>query len=133
MTVQVTAYLERDLVFLIQRIRAAHIARQSGTPGQDGERVAMAWSNLRMFQNGTSFPFRKRVEDYQRQAVGLVDIPEVESVIGILHCLDMFRYAQVVRCFFDNERRGVAELPTTSSTLWKGVKDAQILRFRGTG
>ena len=130
-----TAYLERDLLFLIQRIRATHIARQSGNPGQDRERVAMGWSNLRMFPNETSFAFRKRVEDYQleRQAVGLAEIPEEELVIGLLNRLDMTRNAQLVRDYFDNERRGIAELPTTSSILWKEVKDAQILRFRGTG
>ena len=57
------AYLNRDLLYLIGRIRATHIARQSGNPGQDRERVNMLWSNLRMFQHETSFAFRKRVED----------------------------------------------------------------------
>ena len=130
-----TAYQDRDLLFLIGRIRATHIARQSGNPGQDRERVSTAWANLRMFPNETSFAFRKRVEDYQleRQAVGLAEIPEEELVTGLLNRLDMSRYAQLVRDYFDNERRGIAELPTTSSTLWKEVKDAQILRFRGTG
>lgn len=120
-----TAYLERDLLFLIRRIRATHIARQSGNPGQDRERVAMGWSNLRMFPNETSFAFRKRVEDYQleRQAVGLAEIPEEELVIGLLNRLDMTRYAQLVRDYFDNERRGIAELPTTSSIIWKEIKD----------
>lgn len=72
------AYLERDLLFLIAHIRATHIARQSGNPGQDEERVQMAWSNLRMQTNETSFVFRKRVEDHQleRLAVGLPLIPE---------------------------------------------------------
>lgn len=45
----------------------------------------------------------------------------------------MTRYAQLVRDYYDNERRGIAEILTTSATLWKEVKDAQILRFRGTG
>ena len=131
----VTAYLEQDLLFLIQRIRATHIARQSGNPDQDRQRVAMAWSNLRLFPNETSFAFHKRVEDYQleRQAVGLDEIPGEELIIGLLNRLDMTRYAQLVRDYFDNERCGIAELPTTSSTLWKEVKDAQILRFRGRG
>ena len=38
----------RDLLYLITRIRATHIARQSGNPGQDKERVNQLWSNLRM-------------------------------------------------------------------------------------
>ena len=129
------AYLERDLLFLISRIRATHIARQSGNPGQDRERIQTAWSNLRMQTNETSFAFRKRVEDHQleRLAVGLPLIPEEQLVVGLLNRLDMSRYAQLVRDYFDNERRGIAELPAVSSTLWREVKDAQVLRFRGTG
>ena len=129
------AYMERDLLFLIARIRATHIARQSGNPGQNKERVQMAWSNLRMQTNETSFVFRKKVEDHQleRLAVGLPLIPEEELVVGVLNRLDMSRYAQLVRDYFDNERRGIAELPAVSSTLWREVKDAQVLRFRGTG
>ena len=79
--------------------------------------------------------FRKRVEDHQleRLAVGLAAIPEEELVVGILNRLDMSRYAMLARDYFDNERRGIADLPAASSTLWREVKDAQILRFRGTG
>lgn len=129
------AYLDRDLLFLINRIRATHIARQSGNPGQDKERVQIGWSNLTMQTNETSFAFRKRVEDHQQErlAVGLPLIPEEELVVGILNRLDMSRYSQLVRDYFDNERRGIAELPAVSSTLWREVKDAHVLRFRGTG
>lgn len=130
-----TALLERDLLFLISRIRATHIARQSGNPGQDRERVQTAWANLRMYQHESSFAFRKRVEDHQleRLDVGLPVIPEEELVVGILNRLDMSRYAQLARDYFDNERRGIADLAAASSTLWREVKDAQIIRFRGTG
>ena len=129
------AFLRRDLLFLISRIRATHIARQSGNPGQDRERVQTTWASLRMFQHETSFAFRKRVEDHQleRLAVGLAVIPEEELVVGILNRLDMSRYAQLARDYFDNERRGIADLPAASATLWREVKDAQIIRFRGTG
>ena len=59
------AYITRDLLHLIVRIRATHIARQSGNPGQDRERVSQLWSTLRMQPHETSFAFRKRVEDHQ--------------------------------------------------------------------
>ena len=129
----VESYQERDLLYLIQRIRATHIARQSGNPGQDRERVQMSWATIRMQSYETSFAFRKRVDDHQleRSSVGLPIIPEDELVIGILNRLDMSRYASLVKDYFDNERRGIAELPDVSSTLWKEIKDAQIIRFRG--
>ena len=57
------AFLNRDLIFLIERIRATHIARQSGNPSHDMERARSNWANMRMFSNETSFAFRKRVED----------------------------------------------------------------------
>jgi hypothetical protein len=60
----VEGYNNRDLLFLIGRIRATHIARQSGNPGQDRERVQQAWFQLRQFHE-TSYAFRKRVEDHQ--------------------------------------------------------------------
>ena len=127
------AYLNRDLLYLIGRIRATHIARQSGNPGQDRERVNMLWSNLRMFQHETSFAFRKRVEDHQleRASVGLPVIPEEELVIGILNRLDMSRYSSLVTNYLDNERLGIVDLPILSSTLWKEVKEAGVVRFRG--
>ena len=31
------------------------------------------------------------------------------------------------------ERRGIAELPDASSTLWKEIKDTQIIRFGSNG
>ena len=127
------AFLNRDLLFLIERIRATHIARQSGNPAQDMERVRSNWANMRMFANETSFAFRKRVEDYQleRTSVGLPEIPDNELIIGILNRLDMSRYALLVRDYLDNERRGIAELPELPSTLWKEIKDTQVIRFRG--
>lgn len=113
-------FLERNLLFLIERIRATRIARQSGNPAQDIERVRTNWANMRMFPNETSFTFRKKVEDYQlkRTAVGLLEIPDDELVIGILNRLDMSRYALLVRDYLDNERRGIANLPELPSTLW---------------
>ena len=132
------AYNTRDLLYLIARIRATHIARQSGNPRQDRERVRQLWSTLRIQSHETSFVFQKRVEDHQleRSAVGLPVIPEDKLVIGILNRLDMSRYASLTKDYFDNERRGIAELPEARSTLWKEMKDTQIIRFRenaGTG
>ena len=45
----------------------------------------------------------------------------------------MSRYASLTKDYFDNERRGIAELPVASSTLWKEMKETQIIRFRGSG
>ena len=83
----------------------------------------------------TSFAFRKRVEDYQleRTSVGLPEIPDEELVIGILNRLDMARYTSLVKDYLDNERRGIAELPEHPATLWKEIKDTQVIRFRGIG
>ena len=124
----------RDLLYLIRRIRATHIARQSGNPGMDKERVRMVWANMRMQSNENSYEFRKRVENHQlqRSSVGLPIIPESELVIGILNKLDMSRYAQLTKDYFDNERRGIAVLPPLSGTLWREIKDSQIIRYRGT-
>ena len=55
-------FLERNLLFLIERIRATHIARQSGNPAPT-LRVRTNWANMRIFPNETSFTFHKRVED----------------------------------------------------------------------
>ena len=124
----------RDLLYLIRRIRATHIARQSGNPGMDRERVRMSWANMRMQTNENSFEFRKRVENHQlqRASVGLPIIPESELVIGISYKLDMSRYAQLSKDYFDNERRNIAALPLLSGTLWREIKDSQVIRFRGT-
>ena len=62
------AYNTRDLLYLIVRIQATHIAQQSGNPGQDKERVSQSWSTLRMQPHETSFAFRKRVEDHDLQS-----------------------------------------------------------------
>ena len=112
-------YAARDLLYLIRRIRATHIARQSGNPAQDMERVRTNWATMRMLPHETSFAFRKRVEDYQleRTSVGLPAIPDDELIIGILNRLDMSRYASLVKDYLDNERRGIAELPELPSTL----------------
>ena len=116
-------FLNRDLLYLIQRIRGTHIARQSGNPRQDMERVRTIWATMRMQPHETSFAFRKRVEDYQleRASVGLEQIPDEELVIGILNRLDMSRYAGLVRDYLDNERRGISDLPEAASTLWKEI------------
>jgi Reverse transcriptase (RNA-dependent DNA polymerase) len=129
------SFAQSDLLYLIRRIRATHIARQSGNPAQDMERVRTNWATMRMFPQETSFAFRKRVEDYQleRTSVGLEELPPGELVIGILNRLDMSRYAPLVRDYLDNERRGIAELPELPSTLWKEIKDTQVVRFRGAG
>ena len=66
-------------------------------------------------------------------SVGLGIIPEEELVIGILNRLDMSRYASLVKDFLDHERRGIAALPILSAVLWKEIKDAQVIRFRGGG
>lgn len=126
------AFINRDLLFLIERIRSTHVARQSGNPRQDMERVRNLWSSrsMHMQPHESSFAFR----DYQleRVAVGLPEILEEELVIGILNRLDMSRYHSLVKDYLDNERRGISELPELSSTLWKEIKDTQIIRFRGT-
>jgi hypothetical protein len=127
-------FIDRDLLYLISRIRATHIARQSGNPAQDMERVRNVWATMQMQPHETSFGFRKRVEDYQleRTAVGLAEIPDNKLNICILNRLDMTRYAILATDYLDNERRGIAELPELPSTLWKEIKDAKVLRFRGT-
>ena len=113
-------FIARDLLYLITRIRATHISRQSGNPGQDMERIRTVWANMRMQANETSFAFRKRVEDYQleRTSVGLPEIPDEELVIGILNRLDMARYTSLVKDYLDNERRGIAELPEYPATRY---------------
>ena len=43
----------------------------------------------------------------------------------------MSRYSALVTNYLDNERRGICPLPNTLPKLWKELKDAQIVRFRG--
>lgn len=62
-------FLTRDLLYLITRIRATHIASQSGNPDQDMERVRSVWATMRMQPHETSFAFRIRVEDYQLERI----------------------------------------------------------------
>jgi hypothetical protein len=111
----------RDLLYLIGRIRSTHIARQSGNPVEDMERVRMAWANMRMYPNEISFAFRKRVEEYQleRTTVGLEKIPADELIISILNRLDMSRYHSLVKDYLDNKRCGIADLPELPSIQWK--------------
>ena len=124
---------EKDLIYLVTRIRATHVAKQSGNPSQDKERVRSKWSHLRMAINESSFSFRTRVENYQleRIAVGLEELPDEEAIIGILNRLDMSRYGNLVSNYLDNERRGICEIPNSLSKLWKELKDANVIRFRG--
>ena len=124
---------EKDLIFLITRIRVTHVAKQSGNPSQDKERVRSKWASLRMMTNESSFSFRTRIDNYQleRVAVGLPEIPDEELIIGILNRLDMSRYSSLVTNYLDNERRGICDIPSHTPTLWKELKDANISRFRG--
>jgi hypothetical protein len=123
------AFINRDLLFVIERIRSTHIARQSGNPRQDMERVRNLRSSrsMHMQPHESSFAFRRRVQDYQ-----LPEILDEEFVIGILNRLDMSRYHSLVKDYLDNERRGISDLPELTSTLSKEIKDTQIIRFRGT-
>ena len=125
-------FLAKDLQYLIIRIRSTHIARQTGNPLQDQERVRAKWGHMKMEHSETSGMFRKRVEDHQveRESVGLPIIPEEELVIGIINRLDMHRYGTIVQDYLSAARRGYADLPQISSILWKELKDAQILRQR---
>jgi Zinc knuckle len=109
------------------------VAKQSGNPSQDKERIRATWANLRMAANESSFAFRTRVENYQleRTAVGLAILPDEEIIIGILNRLDMSRYSALVANYLDNERRGICPLPDTLPKLWKELKDAHLVRFRG--
>ena len=81
-----TKFVEKDLIFLVTRIRAKHFAKQSGNPSQDKERFRSKWASLRMMSNESSFSFRTRIENYQleRVAVGLSELPDEELIIGIL-------------------------------------------------
>jgi hypothetical protein len=87
----------RDTLYLITRIRATHIAVQSGNTLQDQERVRSKLFQMKMRHDQS---------------------------------IDQTRYSSLVRDYLDNERRGIAELPTASTTLWKEIKDSQIIRFR---
>jgi hypothetical protein len=122
-----------DLLYLLQRIRSTHIARQSENPEQDKERIRAVWANLRIYHNETSFAFRTRVENYQleRVAVGLAELPTNELVIGVLNRLDMTRYGELVQDYMSNERRNIKALPDNIAVLWKDIKETQVIRFRG--
>ena len=100
-----TSFESKDLLYLLTRIRATHVARQSGNPTQDKERVRNHWANIKMSTNESSFAFKKCVENYQleRLAVGLEELPAEELIIGILNRLDMNRYTSRHREHFNEE------------------------------
>ena len=79
----------KNLIYLIARIRATHIAKQSGNPAQDKERVRKIWSDISMHPPESSFAFRTTEEHYQleRQAVGLPAILDDELIIGVINRL----------------------------------------------
>ena len=52
-------------------------------------------------------------------------------MISNLNRFDMSRNSSLVTNYFDNERRGMADFQILSSTLWKEVKEAQVVRFCG--
>ena len=83
-------FASRNLIYLITRIRATHIALQSGNILQDQERVRAKWSNMRMTSDQSSFSFWKEVDEYQleRIAVGLAIIQNSDLIIGILNRVD---------------------------------------------
>jgi hypothetical protein len=120
-----------DLINLIKRIRATHIAVQSGNARQDQERVRAKWYAMQMGTNESIYVFRKRVDEYQleRESVGLDILPESELVIGVLNRLDHSRFSTLVTAYLANERRGIAELPETAATLWKELRDSQVVRY----
>lgn len=123
----------KNLLYLITRIRATHIARQSGNPAQDKERVRKVWSDLYMSTSESHFSFRTRVENYQleRLAVGLAILPDDELIIGVINRLDMHRYGELVRNYMTNEARDIKALPTNVSKMWTDIKQTNVVRFRG--
>ena len=94
-------FASRNLLYLINRIRATHIAVQSGNIQQDQERVRTKWYNMRMRPDQPSYMFRREVDEYQleRVAVGLEPIPASELIIGILNRVDQARYGHVRRTY----------------------------------
>ena len=118
------AFSSRDLIYLISRIRATHIAVQSGNLQQDQERVRTKWYNMRMSPSQSSYSFRREVDDYQmeRMAVGLEPIPEGELVIGILNRIDQARYGHVRLKFLENQRLNVGIFPDRAEVIWKEIK-----------
>ena len=97
------------------------------------ERVRTKWATMQMYSQETNFAFRKRIEDYkeERGAVGLPEIPTEELIIGIINRQDISRYGSLVKDYMDNERRNMADLHKLPSTLWKEIKDTQVVQFRG--
>ena len=128
-----TNFQSKNLIYLITRIRATHIAQQSGNSAQDQERVRNLWAHLRMTTHESSYSFRTRVENYQleRLTVGLEELPANELVIGVLNRLDMSRYHRLHSDFLDNARRNIKPFPTAITVLWKDIKETQVSRFRG--
>ena len=124
-------FATRNLIYLITRIRATHIAVQSGNILQDQERVRAKWFNMRMTSDQSSFGFRKEVEEYQleRVAVGLAILPDSELIIGILNRVDQARYGHIRRTLLENQRLNIGTFPTDPNTIWKEIKDSQAVRF----
>ena len=125
---------DNDLLYLIKRIRATHVAVSTGNALQDQERVRAKWYSMHMGQQESIYGFRKRVDEYQleRESVGLATIPETELVIGILNRLDEQRFSPLVETYLANKRRGIAALPEEAPTLWKELKDSQATRYNNT-
>ena len=93
--------------------------------------MSAKWYSMTMGTNESIYVFRKRVEEYQleRESVGLEVIPESELVIGVLNRLDNARFSALVSTSLANERRGIADLPDTTATLWKELRDSQVVRY----
>lgn len=123
----------KNLLYLIARIRATHIAKQSGNPAQDKERVRKVWADMHMHPSESHFNFRTRVEHYQleRLAVGLAELSDEDLIIGVINRLDMHRYGELVRNYMTNEARDIKALPTNVSKMWKDIKQTNVIRFRG--
>ena len=127
-------FRSRDLLYLINRIRATHIAVQSGNLQQDQERVRAKWYNMKQAPDQDGYQFRREVENYQmeRVAVGLAPVPESELVIGILNRLDQHRFGHVRTQFLENQRLNIGIFPERAEIVWKEVKDSQAVRYNST-
>ena len=130
----VKSFKDRNLIYLITRIRATHIAAQSGNLEQDQERVRGKWFSMMMSPTQTSYSFRREVEEYQleRIAVGLPEIPSSELIIGILNRVDQVRFGHVKSTYLANQRLNVGTFPSEAHVVWKELKDSQAQRYNAT-
>ena len=128
------SFKDRDLIYLITRIRATHIAAQTGNLAQDQERVRGKWYSMMMSSTQTSYSFRREVEEYQleRIAVGLPEIPSSELIIGILNRVDQARFGHVKSTYLANQRLNIGTFPTEAHVVWKELKDSQVQRYNST-